>query len=140
MNVLDGIDATIAGLESLSGKTGSLDAALRKTSGKTREITAEFPKLERDIRAALMSTDSALQGAQRALGAIQPILDSTHRFAAMAADPVGPLKRIVHDDSLIIAARKLEASLNTLMTVLEGEVPMKFRFHVLGSNPSKKGL
>lgn len=140
MGVLDGIDALIAGLEGLSGKTGSLDAALRKTSSKTRRITAELPKLERDLKAALLATDSALQGAQRALGAIQPILDTTRRITAMVADPAGPLRSVVHDDSIIVAARKLEASLNTLMTVLEGEVPMKFRFHILGSNPSKKGL
>lgn len=140
MGILDGVDATITGLESLSKKTGSLDRALRQTSGKTREITAALPKLEKELRTALDGTDSALKAAHAALQAIQPILDSTHGITAVASDTTGPLRHIIHDDSIIIAARKLEASLNTLMTVLEGEVPLKFKFHILGSNPSKKGL
>lgn len=140
MGVLDGIDRTIEGIEHVSTGTAKVEQVLGATSRKTREVAHSLPQVERDLRSALASTDSALRAARTILDATRPVLDTTRLIAKFVADPSGPMRHVVHDDSLIVAARKLEASLNTLMTVLEGELPMKFRFHILGSNPSKKGL
>lgn len=139
MGALDGVDKTISGLEKVANGSRKLGGVLDETSRKTRGITREFPKFDRDLRTLLASTDSALKATQGMLQAVRPAIDSAHRLTTKATDPAGPLRHVVLDDSLIVTARRLEASLNTLMTVLEGEVPMKFRFHVLGSNPSKKG-
>ena len=140
MGILEAIDKTIASLDAVSKGAGKVGVVLDKTGAKTRQITKALPAVQRDLSTALVEADSAVQAAQVVLKTATPLLDSTHRIARTIADPAGPMRHVLHDDSLIVTARRLEASLNTLMTVLEGELPMKFRFHVLGSNPSKKGL
>ena len=122
----------MASLRDIRNRIGSVKS--------TRQITKALPAVQRDLSTALVEADSAVQAAKVVLKTATPLLDSTHRIARTIADPAGPMRHVLHDDSLIVTARRLEASLNTLMTVLEGELPMKFRFHVLGSNPSKKGL
>lgn len=139
MGVLDGLDKTIISLDAISKGTNKVGYTLDRTGTRTREITHALPSLQRNLTKALAGIDSTLQTAQSALQTITPMVDTTHKIVAMVADSTGPMRHILYDDSLIVTAHKLEASLNTLMTLLEGELPMKFKFHVLGSNPSKKG-
>lgn len=140
MGVLDGVDGTLAGLDRLSTGVTKAGTVMDGTSRQVRGINASLPGIDAQLRSALLGVDSAIASTRRVLDASRPVLDSTRRFAAFAADSTGPMRRILHDDSLLLVAARLEKGLDTLMVVLEGRVPMKFRFHVLGSNPSKKGL
>ncbi len=139
MGVLVGVDATLGGLESISLTIDRSAPQLGRISKETRKLSGTFPGLQKDLAQALTSADSALLTVQKTIRAVQPLLDSTSRLVGVAIDTAGPLRPLLHDDSLIVAAKRLEGRLNTLMTVLEGQIPIKFRVHLLGSNPSKRG-
>lgn len=139
LNILQGVDRLLQGLEAASRAADRGGPLLSRVSTGTRAITVQLPGIQRDLAKALSGTDSALIVAAGALKSIQPLLDSTRGVVGMVSDTAGPFRHVVHDDSLLVTAGRLEASLNTLMTVLEGRIPMKFKFHVLGSNPSKRG-
>jgi len=139
MGVMDAVDQTLAGLESIGNGLDRSGPLLGRVSKQTRELSGSLPGVQRDLVHALNGADSALLVAQKALLAVQPLLDSTTRVVRVATDTAGPLRPLLHDDSILVAAGRLETRLNTLMTVLEGQIPIKFRFHILGSNPSKRG-
>lgn len=139
MGILESVDRMLQGLEAASAVAERSGPTLQRIGQGTRRISREFPGLERDLQAALKGTDSVLIQARTALQAIQPMLDSTRGVVSAVADTAGPLKHLVHDDAILTSIGRLQKSLETLMTVLEGQIPMKFKFHVLGSNPSKRG-
>ena len=139
MGILEGVDHMLQGLESVSVVAERSGPALQRIGKGTREISREFPGIERDLQSALRGTDSVLIQAKIALNAIQPMLDSTRGVVSAVVDTSGPLKHLVHDDAILTSISRLQKSLETLMTVLEGQIPMKFNFRILGSNPSKRG-
>lgn len=139
MGVLDAVDHTLTGLESLSRTIDRSAPQLGRISKETRKLSGSVPGLQKDLAGVLADADSALTTVHHAIRTVQPMLDSTTRLVGVAMDTAGPLRPVLHDDSLIVAAQRLEGRLNTLMTVLEGQIPMKFRIHLLGSNPSKRG-
>lgn len=139
MGILEGVDRMLQGLESVSVVAERSGPAIQRIGAGTRQISREFPGIERDLQAALRGADSVLIQARIALQAIQPMLDSTRGVVSAVSDTAGPLKHLVHDDAILTSISRLQKSLETLMTVLEGQIPMKFKFHILGSNPSKRG-
>lgn len=139
MGILESVDRALQGLEAANGVAERSGPALARIGQGTRQISREFPGLERDLQTALRGTDSVLIQARIALQAIQPMLDSTRGVVSAVSDTAGPLRHLVHDDAILTSISRIQRSLETLMTVLEGRIPMKFKFHVLGSNPSKRG-
>jgi len=134
MGIVDALDRVVSGMETLRVDVQKTGPLLDRVGSKTRSVTNDLPGIEKNFGRAMLGADSLLLATQTAIRTIKPLLDSTHHIMASLHDTTGPMRHMLLDDSILIAASHLDASLGSLMEVMEGSIPLKFNFHFFRSN------
>lgn len=130
------LDSLLAGMDRLETQARRAGPQLAHLGSSTRNIASSLDTLTPILLSSLQSTDTVLQEARTMLLSMKDVARRTDSLIVGVSSTLEPFSR---NDSLL---QKIEASLKVVDKVqafIEGDGSVKFNFHILGTNPSKRG-
>ncbi len=130
------IDSLISGLEKLQDQARRAGPQISRIGATTRNMSRSLDTLTPELIASLQSTDTVLQEARTMLLSMRDVAHRTDSLIVGVSATIDPFSK---NDSLL---QKIEASLlvvDKVQEFIEGDGSVRFNFHILGSNPSKRG-
>lgn len=133
---LDQTDVLLLEIDRIVRKTQGLGPSLQAAGQLSRSLADSLHSMEPNLIDALNSTDSILRQTQDLLGKSGKLVRRADTLARTAAAPLEPLTK---NDSLL---RKIERTLklvDKVQSFVDGKAKLRYRFHIIGNNPSKQG-
>jgi len=136
LSALAQTDAMLLEIDRIAKKSKGLGPELQSGARLTRSMADSLHGMEPDLLEALASTDSILRQTQGLLVDSRTFIRRTDTLVRNISAPLEPLTK---NDSLL---RKIQGTLKLVDQVqnfVDGKAKLKYRFHILGDNPSKQG-
>jgi len=136
LSALAQTDAMLLEIDRIAKKTEGLGPELQSGARLSRSMADSLRGMEPSLLLALASTDSILRQTQGLLVESRKIVRRTDTLVREVAAPLEPLTK---NDSLL---RKIQGTLklvDQVQSFVDGKAKLRYRFHILGNNPSKQG-
>lgn len=130
------IDSVVLGLEALDRKVQAVGPKLDEIGSTTRQVANSLDSLAPTLLAGLESTHTVLVDARTMLLSAREVVGRTDTLVTGISTTLDPLTR---NDSLLARIQTSLEIVDQVQSFIEGEGNVKFNFHVLGDNPSKRG-
>jgi len=130
------IDSVVTGLETMERRVRAVGPDVDRLGATTRKMARSVDTITPILLTSMRSADTVLRDTRSMLVSAKQVVSRTDSTLVGVSNSLEPFTR---NDSLLA---KIESSLQVIdqiQSFLDGGGNMKFNFHILGDNPSKRG-